>query len=321
MHSTAVAGTTRHSVLLITALAAALFISSAGCSSTSSPAGRTVSDTASQPQPPSTPIASELTTGSLPPNLERALTYLEAQPALAPSALLVLDVLRRWYGFAVFPDLADRYRIALRNGNAAQLPEDWQSPYLRVMQRVISPVRVGSGKQTRWENFAPEMLAKGGINVITIPALYCDQVPYPMAYASILEAGLRTGGYELTHVGMALRWIDENGCSSPMDASFEPTVARAIAELANPADGVTDLEIEASAVLMYLGRRDLVRADMIDAIANAQRPNGGWSTDSADKSIATSWHPTAMALWALLGQHAPDVEMSPMIVSDEATQP
>jgi len=291
----------------VAAMGVAILLCTAGCSSTGP----------STAPEPTRSISSAV--GELPPNVVRGLVYLESQPALAPSALLVMDSIQRWYGFSAFPDLHDRYRIALRNGNAPGLPEDWQASYLRVMYRIIHPVNMNVDAGTRWENFAASMFARGGINVLTIPALYCDQLPYPMSYASILEAGRLAGGYELTHVGMALRWIDENGCTSPMDAGFEPTVAQDMAGLVDPSDGVTDLEMESTAFLMYMERRDLVHPEIFAAIAEAQRPNGGWSEDSADASLATSWHPTSMAIWSLLGQFAPDVEMSPMIVPADPT--
>lgn len=309
--------TARHTALLLATCATA-FIANIGCSTAVDPSASGISNAAIPTTLPTASPAAQSTPSTLSPNIELALKNLEAQPALAPSAVLVLDYLRRWYGFAAFPDLADRYRLAIRQGNAAGLPDDWQASYLRVMHRIITTSKIRTNKNARWEDFAGPMFARGGINVITVPALYCDQIPFPAEYASILAAGLVTGGYELTHVGMALRWIDENGCSSPMDADFEPTVAKAIAKLVDPADGVTDLEIEATAFLMYMDRRDLVHADAIDAIASAQRPNGGWSLDSSDKSLATRWHPTAMGVWALLGHHAPDVEMSPMIAPSGA---
>jgi hypothetical protein len=321
MRSAAAARAGRLPLQLIAALAAVTLIASAGCAHRSEPVGDRASDATSQSPPPSPQPPDKKTTGSLAPNIERALAHLEAQPALAPSALLVVDPLRRWYALDVFPDLMERYRRALRRGNDPSVARDPQAAYLRVMRRIIYPMKINTGGLKRWEDFAPQMLEKGGINPITIPALYCDQVPYPETYESILEAGLRAGGYELTHVGLALRWIDENGCSSPMDASFESTVASAIGEIPDPTDGVKDLEIEATAFLMYMRRRDLVPAGMVDAIASVQRPDGGWSLDSSDESLDSAWHPTTLGLWVLLGQHRPDVEMSPMIVPDEASEP
>ncbi len=316
MHSRSFESRPFAALLLSVATTAVVF--STGCSSTTSPTSASVANVASREHVIPPPRPAESATGELPPSIVRGLAYLEAQPALAPSAVLVLHYLRRWYGLTVFPDLDDRYRIALNQGNTPGLPEDWKASYLRVMHRIISPtVKINLDGRARWEDFAAAMFARGGVNVITIPALYCDQIPYPMAYTSILESGRRAGGYELTHVGMALRWIDENGCTSPMDAGFEPTVANDIAELVDPTDGVTDLDMESTAFLMYMGRRDLVREDMLVAIVDAQRPNGGWSDDSSDPSLTSAWHPTSMALWALLGQHEPEVEMSPMIVPAE----
>jgi hypothetical protein len=112
---------------------------------------------------------------------------------------------------------------------------------------------------------------------------------------------MKKGGYELTHVAIAIRWLEENGCEPHLPA-LRAEVADAIAAGVRSDPHVDDVELESAALLYYLGRPELVPADFPLSILPAQRGDGGWAALPDDPR--SDWHPTMFALWVLLESRA-----------------
>ncbi len=138
-----------------------------------------------------------------------------------------------------------------------------------------------------------------GVDVLTMPALYCQAVPLPENYADLFRSHVEQGGYYLTHALLAYIWIVENECAHSLPpAELEETVRLVLDLVPKTGNELDDLQIEALAFLMTAGRYDLVRADRIDALLASQREDGGWAAHPAIDS--SNGHSTASALWALL---------------------
>ena len=126
-------------------------------------------------------------------------------------------------------------------------------------------------------------------------ALHCDQRPLDAADEERLQALVAGGGYDTTHAALAVGWSGELGCPVP-DGVRDEVVGRMAAELAAVgAEPLTDLSVEQSAVLSYLGAGDRVPPGWGKRIVDAQRPDGGWS----EGGRPSSWHMTLLAIWTL----------------------
>lgn len=66
------------------------------------------------------------------------------------------------------------------------------------------------------------------------------------------------------------------------------------AELAS-VGAVTDLALEQSAMLSYLGRTDQISSGWVERILAAQRADGGWGEFDGP----STWHMTMLAVWSL----------------------
>lgn len=245
----------------------------------------------------------------LQPAVERAVRRLRSDQPVPPAALLNMDPLYRWFGVEEFAGLRKLYdrNLATLQRRAASIPtdSDLHPAFLRVHRRLIAPHAIDTEGRESWEEFAPGMLARGGLSAIGVPALYCDVLGLPRDYAATLRRSVENGGYELTHVAQALGWLRENGCESPLGPDFEARVAEIMARIPGRDARVTDLELEATAFLFYLKRPDLVRVDFVEVALAAQREDGGWSEDSADPALESNWHSTVFALWTLLELREP----------------
>jgi len=256
--------------------------------------------------------------GSLASARERVISWLAERPDLAPSALLTLEPLRIWFGLTQFPDLHQRYRNAIRNGESPGLPAGRRGPDLRILARLMFATEFDPEGRT-WEQLMPYMFEAFerrellGINLLNIPALYCNDVPYPTDYMGTLRKGVEMGGYFVTHAALAAMWMRENGCDLPYSPAFFDDVVAGVAAIPDADDRVLDVEIEATALLPYLGHRELVSPAFLKAMLAAQREDGGWSVDSANASTPSNWHPSVLALWAILSLEHPTVTQTPMV--------
>jgi hypothetical protein len=214
-----------------------------------------------------------------------------------PYALLWLDVIYRRFGIAEFADALQRYDQVL-----AERPE--QAPLLRVFRRIAdhdNPLQAEDLQKVTNE-----------LDLITVPALYCDRLGLPDDYPAKLEKAVSRGGYMLTHVLLALIWIHENGCELQLPESFIEEVYHANAALINDDPVVDDLELEAAAFLYLAGQGALVDNAFIERVIAVQNDDGGWRY-SSDVPGESNWHPTILGLLLLLHVKFPSDSYPPML--------
>lgn len=109
------------------------------------------------------------------------------------------------------------------------------------------------------------------------------------------------GGYVLTHQGLWLIFAHWMGCSTDVDvdARRAQIAARLVAETgADPEP--SDLYVERLAILGHLGYAAEIERAWIDALVEAQQPEGCFPASAA---VPCHPHPTGLALWSLA--HAP----------------
>ena len=247
-----------------------------------------------RPRPPAAPGAA---TDPVHAAIERARAFLAARPRDTTGSLLFLDLLHRRFGLEEFAGMLAEY-----DRLAAGMPRP--APDVLSSRRLLDA-------GTRIE---PELLRRlvSKVNRITHPALHAREVPLPGRYANRLARAADAGGYELTHAGLALVWLAEHGRTDVVDEAFVERVARDMAALLQPADGTSDLEIEAATFLHALSRGELVPTAFIDAVLDAQLPDGGWPADPAAPDEPND-HTSALALWLLLEASTPVAEKGPTL--------
>lgn len=131
------------------------------------------------------------------------------------------------------------------------------------------------------------------LDLITLPALYCDRLDLPSDYSMVLEEGVSQGGYQLTHVLLAWIWIQENGGELELPDGFIEDMYHANAALINTDPIVTDLELEAAAFLCLAGQSELIDDSFIERVIASQDIDGGWGARAR-------WHTTILGLLFLL---------------------
>ena len=232
------------------------------------------------------------------PATERAAAWLRARPIESPHEFLFLGVLHRRFGVPEFAGMLEGYDRAIAN---------LRTPDLLAARRILA--RDQTAEEVRLE------LLGNAINRIHAPALFCDQREAPRGYKRLLRESAALGGYELTHVALALIWMEALGCELPFRApeAFRESVVRSVADLLVPDDGIDDLEIVACAFLFTLGAGDRVGDAFVDAFLEAQRPDGSWAYDSVETGDEADWHATCLALWLLYELSVPEPEKRPVL--------
>jgi hypothetical protein len=214
--------------------------------------------------------------------IENAIDFFEE--SREPYALLMLDVAHRRFGMAEFADALQRYDQEL-----VKRPLDEIS--IRVFRRIAdhdNPLQEGDFES---------MLTT--IDYITVVALYCDRFGLPEDYPETLIEAVDNGEYMLTHVLLALIWIQNNDCEMPISNGFIEEVYNDSAALIDDDLVVTDLELEAAAFLYLAGHGSLVDDAFIGRVIAVQNDDGGWKA-SSDEPVASDWHASILGLLILL---------------------
>ena len=235
---------------------------------------------------------------SLQPAIVNAIDFFEkSREPSDPDALLLLDVVYRRFGIAEFADALQRYDQIL-----AVRPD--QAPVMRVFRRIAdydNPLQ------------AEDLLeVSEDIDLVTVPALYCDRLGLPDNYPSMLDRATSLGSYLLTHALLACIWIEENGCEVPMPDGFIGDVYRANAALIGDDAVVADLELEAAAFLCLAGQGVLVDYAFVERVVAVQNGDGGW-LPSSDTPGESHWHATVLGLLLLLHVEYPFDSYPPML--------
>jgi hypothetical protein len=212
-----------------------------------------------------------------------------------PEAMLWLDVMYRRFGIEEFTDALQRF------DQLYWLAE--QPSVIRLFRRIAdynNPVRV--------EDL---MRVTSDLDFITLPALYCDRLDLPSNYLRLLEEGVSSGGYQLTHVLLAWIWIQENGCELELPDGFIEDLYHANAALINTDPVVTDLELEAAAFLCLAGQSELIDDSFLEQVIASQDADGGWGSSKR-------WHTTVLGLLYLLHVEFPSDTYPPVLATKPA---
>ncbi len=229
-----------------------------------------------------------------------------------PYALLNLNVLYRRFGIREFADSLQRYdQLLVNNPENASLPD---APMLRIFRRIAD-------YNTTVQSTDFDAVTNS-LDLITVPALFSDRRPLPDDYLSQLQSAANTGEiakteddivneYLLTHVLLATMWLQDNHCELIIPDEFKTSVFRASAGLIDNGSRVTDIEIEAAALLYAAGQGKLVSDAFVQRVIATQNLDGGWS--NPDVGAGSDWHASVLALMLLLHVEFPAASYPPML--------
>jgi len=213
-----------------------------------------------------------------------------------PEAMLWLDVMHRRFGIEEFANSLQRFDqlIYLYPDKLSEL-----RPFRRIAD-YNNPTYAEDLKRV-----------KNDLDIITLPALYCDRLDLPSDYLRVLEEGVSSGGYKLTHVLLAWIWIQENGCELELPDGFIEDMYHDNAALINNDPIVTDLELEAAAFLCLAGQSELIDDSFIERVIASQDIDGGWGSSKR-------WHTTILGLLYLLHVEFPSDTYPPVLAPKPA---
>ena len=215
-----------------------------------------------------------------------------------PYALLFLDVLYRRFGIVQFADSLERYDqvVPMNDADAA---------VLRLFRRIAD-------YDNTWDKKDFESVTSP-YDMITLPALYCDLLgdDMPPNYLTILNSSVSEGDYWVTHVLLALIWMQENNCNMDLPDGFVEKVYNGNLALIDAEDPVVyDVELEAAAFLCLAGQRDLIDKDFVRLVIDQQHEDGSWGVS---EDIENRWHSTVLGLTFLLHINSPTNTYPPML--------
>ena len=213
-----------------------------------------------------------------------------------PEAILWLDVMHRRFEMDEFPGALQAFdHLMLWSSDKA---------YVNMFRRMADYYyTVNSAELGKVTN---------ELDIITLPALYCDRVDLPANYSTRLIDGASEGGYKLTHVLLAWIWLQENGGEVELPEGFVEEMYLDNAALINTDSTITDVEMEAAAFLCLAGQNDLVDAAFIDQVITTQESDGGWGGTNK------RWHTTVLGLLYLLHMEFPSNSYPPILAPSQA---
>jgi hypothetical protein len=225
-------------------------------------------------------------------SIQQGLDYLDLSGQVSPLQWLLVDYLQR--RFALDPRFSAFNRPIAVPGDAGAAAE------FRVYQRIAYPAAtVGSLPTT------PDPTSR-----LVMQAMECDRIPLPSDFRPQLSAQIDAGGYALTHMAFSLELMQENGCRLSDDQLLETRLIPGLMDLAGRPSVAPDLRYEATAMLAFIGRGDLIQPEWIRQMALEQNADGGWPGDGPGVS---NDHATVLAVWALLAHTNPGRPNQPML--------
>lgn len=219
-------------------------------------------------------------------------------------SLLLMDYLQRKFG------LHERYALKATF-----------APHLRDESDKLDEVKYGRFLNANHTIEASVIEEASEQEKAVLKALYCDQ--YPMsekdmqAFYDLADQGLT---FQLFQCANSYIWMRDKGCakgSEKLQNTKEITAAKLRRLIMDNAVDATP-EYMAVGFLYGLGKADLVQEEWIAAIANHQRPDGGWASQyQEDHSGQGMLDATVFALWALLEHALPDMPDTPWLPNPE----
>ena len=233
--------------------------------------------------------------------------------------LATLDFLQRKFG------LPERYSIRTTFAPECQTNADLR--HNMPMGRLVNPSHVYAPNLPPWKEDPMSYVEE--FQYFMQQALYCDRLGLRTEFFPTLRRRLiacRGRGqmteYIVTHLALSLQWTIENNCTNQCE-NFEElrtALGDALEDIVNRNGPRCDVSYESMSFLYYMGFKGRVSKEWVDAVAAAQRPDGGWLWGSSwvmrDES-ASDIHPTVLALWTLLEASLPEVSAVPWIQHPE----
>jgi hypothetical protein len=220
-----------------------------------------------------------------------------------PHAILLNNVLYRQFGVTQFSDSLQKYD---------QLTAGKSDPTLKLFRRMAA-----------YDNSVDSSAfgaVQEDVDKITVPALYADRRALPANYSAMLQAGLEGGEYLTTHTLLAVLWLKENNCTVALPVNFMNSLYQATAALIDNGTELTDLKIEAAALLYQAGQGQLVSSSFTDLVMANQNSDGGWPPTSNFNPKDSYWHTTALALMLLLNLDHPSSTYRSWLVTAQTSQ-
>jgi hypothetical protein len=216
---------------------------------------------------------------------------------MPPTDLMLLDFLQR--RFRLDPRFA--FQMAFYRTPTAE-----ESAAVALYRRLIDP----KAPAPRLPDRAPDFVRTD------LMALYGPQGLLPEDFLARLKTQMESGGYALTHAALALQWACEQGCveASPDVAELRTALIEGLCRVAQEQRFVTDLGLEAIAFLHYLGAGPRVLAAWVEAILDAQQPDGRFTGRAPASGEVYNDHATLLSLWILLEAQHPGQPHTPMMV-------
>ncbi len=149
--------------------------------------------------------------------IDRAIRFL-ADPVhiYGHAGYYLVQFLHRRFDIEAFADIPDRYRSfrlqSLLPATGVDLFERLIDPDARLVRERLPTV-------------------PHPVDRLTIEALYCDQLPVSTGYESRLRDMVSEGRYELTHLALAIAWLDENRCGPRLPALRAEVAEKMAAEV------------------------------------------------------------------------------------------
>jgi hypothetical protein len=232
--------------------------------------------------------------------IARALAYV-ANPAQQDNDLLLgLSWMQRMHDLALpysaGDELVARALAAQAAGDAAEARQ------LRSWRRSFDPL---------YQITVQDYGQLTGFDAVTFPGVYCHQYPLDASDVQLVTDYAAQGGYRTTHALLALLWAIDNDCPMPPEFSaelLERTIQDVFAIAEAGGGTLTDLRIEAMALLAAAGRHDLIQASWVDRVLGDQMINGGWRAEPT--AVDPADHTTGLALWLLLQLAEPQKVLS-----------
>ena len=241
-------------------------------------------------------LLSPSTEHTLEGDIDRAIKFMSKSNE--PYAILNNNLLYRQFGVAQFSNSLQKYD---------QVIADKSDPTLKLFRRIASfnnPVDPNDFNSLQYD-----------VDKITVPALYSDRRPLPANYSAILQANLNAGEYLTTHTLLATLWLKDNNSTVDLPANFMNSLYTSTAALINNDTDLTDLEIEAAALLYEAGQGQLVSSSFIQLVIANQKPDGGWPATSIINPNDSYWHTSSLALILLLNVDHPSSTYRPWLAT------
>ena len=194
------------------------------------------------------------------------------------ASLTIGDYLARNWGIA---ELSGAREAARARMASPDLSDDE-----RLLARLVDPTAS-----------ALDPIAEGAepTTAVLASALHCDVAPWSPVESEAARTLAEGGGYQTTHAALAVQWMAELRCAPEESGRLRADIIESVADELDRATEVTDLAVEQSSILLYLGAGDRIPQGWSKRVRSVQRSDGGWGP------TASNWHMTLLAIWTLAG--------------------